>query len=217
VGDQLKTAASFNFEAKSSYSIRVRSTDAGGLSTEKVFTISVSNVNEPPTVARNRATLAVNEGAQAANTGTFADPEGRSTVTLSASLGTLPQNNTPGPWTWNYTPPDAPASQTVTITATDAGGLTATTTFTLTVNNVAPTITDFSVPSGGSEGSPVNLSAGATDPAGGNDPLTYTWTINRPDGSTFSTVTGSQASFTPPDNGNYGVSLTVSDGDGGIA
>ena len=62
VGDQLKTAASFNFEAKSSYSIRVRSTDAGGLSIEKVFTISVINVNEPPTVASKLAALTANEG-----------------------------------------------------------------------------------------------------------------------------------------------------------
>jgi hypothetical protein len=39
--------AAFNFEAKSSYSVRVRSTDQGGLFTEKAFTISVANVAEP--------------------------------------------------------------------------------------------------------------------------------------------------------------------------
>jgi autotransporter-associated beta strand protein len=50
VGNQLKTAASFDYETKNSYSIRVRSTDAGGLSTEKTFTISVTNVNESPSV-----------------------------------------------------------------------------------------------------------------------------------------------------------------------
>src|SRR3954451_466833 len=37
-GNTLQTAAGFDFEAKSSYSIRVRSTDAGGLLFEKVFT-----------------------------------------------------------------------------------------------------------------------------------------------------------------------------------
>ena len=50
-GDQLRTAASFNYEAKNSYSIRVRSTDQGGLFTEKVFTIAVTDVNEAPTAA----------------------------------------------------------------------------------------------------------------------------------------------------------------------
>ncbi|MFN6103858.1 MAG: cadherin domain-containing protein, partial [Planctomycetaceae bacterium] len=48
-GSTLKTAASFDFETKSSYSIRVRTTDQGGLSYEKQFTIRVLNVNEAAT------------------------------------------------------------------------------------------------------------------------------------------------------------------------
>ncbi|NBX29497.1 phosphatase PAP2 family protein, partial [bacterium] len=50
-GSQLKAAASFDYEAKNSYAIRVRATDAGGLSTEKAFTITVTNVNEALTQA----------------------------------------------------------------------------------------------------------------------------------------------------------------------
>jgi hypothetical protein len=46
-GGTLKTAASLNFEMKSSYAVRVRSADQGGLSTEKAFTVTVTNVNEP--------------------------------------------------------------------------------------------------------------------------------------------------------------------------
>jgi hypothetical protein len=50
-------------------------------------------------------------------------------------------------------PPDGPTGPiTVTITATDTDGLTASTTFTLTVNNLAPTITTFMVPSSGTLG-----------------------------------------------------------------
>ena len=137
-------------------------------------------------------------------------------MTLTASIGALNENATNGTWSWSYTPPDGPASTTVTITATDTGGLTATTSFTLNVLNVPPTITAFSVPANGAEGSPVNLSAAATDPAGANDTLTSTWTITGPNGSTFATLTQAASSI-PPDNGNYGVSLIVSDGDGGIA
>jgi ELWxxDGT repeat protein len=48
-GSTLKTAASFDFETKSSYSIRVRTTDQGGLSYEKQFTITVLDVNEAAT------------------------------------------------------------------------------------------------------------------------------------------------------------------------
>ena len=45
----LKTAAIFDYETKTSYSIRVRTTDQDGLYYEEAFTITVSNVNEAPT------------------------------------------------------------------------------------------------------------------------------------------------------------------------
>jgi hypothetical protein len=47
-GNNLLTADSFNYEVKSNYSIRVQATDQGGLSTQKVFAISVTDVNETP-------------------------------------------------------------------------------------------------------------------------------------------------------------------------
>ncbi len=43
-GNQLRATASLDFEAKSTYSVRVRSTDQDGLFTEKAFTISVTDV-----------------------------------------------------------------------------------------------------------------------------------------------------------------------------
>jgi hypothetical protein len=47
--NQLKINASPDFETKSSYNIRVQTTDQGGLSYEKQLTIGVTNVNETPT------------------------------------------------------------------------------------------------------------------------------------------------------------------------
>jgi hypothetical protein len=179
--------------------------------------VRVGALRQPPTVTvpGTQAAVTVNEGSPATNTGTFDDAEGRSTVTLSASLGTVTKNDATGTWRWSYTPPDSTATPTtVTITATDSGGLTASTTFTLTVNNVRPTITAFTVPASGTAGSPLALSAAASDPAGALDPLTYTWTITRPDGSTL-TLAGATVGFTPADVGSYSVRLTVSDGDGG--
>jgi len=54
-GSQLRTAASFNYEAQSSYSIRVRTTDQGGtgLSYEKVFTISITDEIDAQVLARH--------------------------------------------------------------------------------------------------------------------------------------------------------------------
>jgi hypothetical protein len=43
----LLTASIFNYEVKSNYSIRVQSIDQGGLSTQAVFTINISDIDEP--------------------------------------------------------------------------------------------------------------------------------------------------------------------------
>jgi hypothetical protein len=48
-GDKLNIKASPNFEAKSSYSLRLRSTDQGGLSVERAVTFAVIDLNEAPT------------------------------------------------------------------------------------------------------------------------------------------------------------------------
>jgi|GEM_PF-1874452 len=48
-GSELLTNTVFDYETKSSYSVRLRSTDAGGLFVEKAITISVLNENEAPT------------------------------------------------------------------------------------------------------------------------------------------------------------------------
>jgi len=48
-GGTLKSAASFDYETKSSYTIRVRTTDQGGLSFEKALTITVLDGNDAAT------------------------------------------------------------------------------------------------------------------------------------------------------------------------
>src|SRR6185369_3086361 len=52
-GSQLRTSAVFNFEVKSSYSIRVRTTDSGALFFEKIFTITVNDLPEAPVANNN--------------------------------------------------------------------------------------------------------------------------------------------------------------------
>ncbi|WP_219634523.1 hypothetical protein, partial [Flavobacterium chungangense] len=59
--------ASPDFETKSSYSIRLRTADQGGLSFEKTFTINVNNLNEVPTDLALSAT-AINENVAAGTT-----------------------------------------------------------------------------------------------------------------------------------------------------
>ncbi len=47
-GNDLMTEASFNYEVKPSCSIRVQSMDQGSLSTQRVFTVSVTDADETP-------------------------------------------------------------------------------------------------------------------------------------------------------------------------
>jgi len=62
VGNQLQATASLDFEAKSSYALRIRSTDQGGLFFERAFVIKVTDVNEAPTaVALTNALTTINE------------------------------------------------------------------------------------------------------------------------------------------------------------
>lgn len=44
----LVTGVSFDHEARDGYNVRIRSTDSGELSVDRAFTISVTDVNEPP-------------------------------------------------------------------------------------------------------------------------------------------------------------------------
>lgn len=63
-GSTLKTASSFDYETKSSYSIRVRGTDGYGGSLEQVFTITVLDVVEdvPPTAVADTKTVDEDSG-----------------------------------------------------------------------------------------------------------------------------------------------------------
>ncbi|MEN7547291.1 cadherin domain-containing protein [Rapidithrix thailandica] len=47
--NKLKSAISFDHETKDEYSITIRTTDAGGLSFDKTYTISIEDINEVPT------------------------------------------------------------------------------------------------------------------------------------------------------------------------
>ena len=63
-GDQLKTAAAFDYESKSAYAIRVRASDGHGGSFERAFTITVSDANDVPSAIQlSNARLAENQAA----------------------------------------------------------------------------------------------------------------------------------------------------------
>ncbi|MBE7556839.1 MAG: PKD domain-containing protein [Anaerolineales bacterium] len=105
---------------------------------------------------------------------------------------------------------------TATLTVTDDNGVTNTASVVVTVTNSLPTAAITSVaPNPGAEGSPITFdSSGSSDPDSG-DVLTYQWDFG--DGSPPVITTNPTTSHTYV-NGpvTYNVTLTVTDGDGGI-
>jgi O-glycosyl hydrolase len=140
----LYTTVSFNYEVKNSYSIRIRSTDQGGLYFEEAFTILVTNVNESPTdISLSNTNVAENlpSGTSIGNFSTT-DPDAGNTFTYALVGGTGSADN--GSFTitnktlyaaasFNY---EVKNSYSIRARSTDQGGPYFEKTFTILVTDV---------------------------------------------------------------------------------
>ena len=132
-GNSLELNVVPNFETKTSYTVRVRTTDAGGLFFEKAFTITITNVNEAPVITSG-STGTVAENAVISTviySATSTDVDARATVTYSikpsvGDAGLVSIDATTGAVTLlasaNF---EVKSSYTFTVVATDNGTLTA--------------------------------------------------------------------------------------------
>ncbi|HEY6166678.1 MAG TPA: MBG domain-containing protein, partial [Verrucomicrobiae bacterium] len=223
VSNTLQTAAIFDYEAQTNYSIRVRVTDAGGLFVEKIFTVTVTDVNEQPVLSiaiPDRTGTYGSPFSYTFPTNTFTDPDAGQTLSYVAT--NLPPGVTfnAATRTFNGTP-TAAGTFTVSITATDTGvpGLSAGDSFdivvgkaglTLVANNLSRAYGETNPPltyivSGFVLGDTTNVLSGA--PA-----LSTTATPSSPAGTypitiTAGTLSAANYSFTFV-NGNLTVGLT---------
>mgnify|MGYP001036238789 CR=1 FL=1 len=135
-GDSLVTSAVFDFETKDSYSIRVRSTDQGGLWVEEIFTISILDVNDPPEASDQSKVTDENTALGITLEGSDEDED-----TLTFVLVSSPTN---GLLTW--TPPNVTYTPDIGFVGTDSfeykviddpGESSNTGTVTITVNEVS--------------------------------------------------------------------------------
>ena len=170
--------------------------------------------NNPPFInLDNPSAAATAAEGQAATliTGTFGDPD-NNPVTLTPSVGLVQTNG--NTWTWSYTPPDGPISQTVTITAKDSKGAFALVpvTFGLTVSNVAPTASFAAQPATTFPNNPVALTfSSPVDVAADLASLTYS--VDCGNGGVIQTA--APFSCTYASVGTYTALGTVADKDGG--
>ncbi len=180
--------------------------------------ITVKSVNDNPTVSADKASVTVDEGQTAQNTGKYGDVDG-DTVTLSASRGNVTKN-ADGTWSWSYATTDGPAqSGEITITATDGNSGTATAKFQLTVNNVTPTITSLTSVQGAYPiNTAVKVTATFTDP-GADSPWTCTVDWDNGLAALPGTVDPGTKTYTATSpqltkTGVYTVKVTITDKDG---
>lgn len=115
---------------------------------------------------------------------------------------------------FTFTPNDEGDFVASCVITDDDGGSVTKTSETISVTNANPTASIAGMPDGPvTEGTTVNLTANAAD-AGSADTLEYAWTVTR-NGDPFATGDEESFSFTATDNGEYLISLTVTDNDGG--
>jgi parallel beta-helix repeat protein len=184
-GDTLVTAATFDFETQGPFSVRVRSTDSGGLTTEETFTINITDVNEAPT-ALLLSNNTLDENLPVGSTvGTFSttdvDAGDAFTYELVDGFGDNSLFGLAGAGgdtlvtaaTLDF---EAQSTYSIRVRTTDSGGLPFEQTFTINISDVneAPTA-DAGGPYTITENQELVLDArGSSDPEGAIK--TYTWT-----------------------------------------
>ncbi|MCE7990431.1 MAG: cadherin repeat domain-containing protein [Roseivirga sp.] len=144
-GNELLSTTSFDFEIKSSYSVRIKSTDQEGASVELPFTLTISDANDAPSgMLLSRSDLDENNEVGAV-IGAFSstDQDVGDTHTYSLTAGTGDEDNTSfninesgellAGEGFNF---EQQSSYSIRVTSTDAGNAVFASSFTITINNV---------------------------------------------------------------------------------
>jgi PKD repeat protein len=192
---------SHSYAALGNYTITVTATDTFGVQGTASSTIAIVN---PPTA---NAGSALTGNAGSAVSFSQATASGTGTLSYSWDFGdgtvAIGQLNP----THVY---QAGGTYTAALTVIEGGGPSATSSITVTINNVAPTAT-LTVPASGTAGVPVSLSASATDPSPVDQIAAFTYNWNFGDGSTG---TGLSPIHIYNTAGTYSVSVTATDENG---
>ena len=208
-GSALKTAASFDFEDRTSYSVRVRVTDSAGATSETSFTIAVTDVNEAPTdLALNAAAIEENQDAGTAiGTLSASDPDAGDTLVFTLVPGeadntefTIDGTTLKSGTVFDF---ETDASYSVVVRVTDTGGRTDEETFTISVADgddtpvvVDPTaVADSATVNRYSTANTINVLTNDTNPSG--DPVSITAVTQPSHGSVTIAADGQSVGYVP--------------------
>jgi hypothetical protein len=180
--------------------------------------LTINAVNDPPVLTVDQASVMVNEGQTAVNTGSFSDVDGDAVLLTVTPYGAVSGG---GLWAWSFVTTDGPAqSALMTITADDQHGGITSASFDLIVNNLSPEVNagpDLTV----QRNAPLTITGTWTDPAGSaDDPYVWAWDYNDDGVSDVggAAAYGGAASLTTSFalEGLYPVTLSVTDKDGAV-
>jgi len=119
---------------------------------------------------------------------------------------------------FSFTPNDN-GTYVVRLTATDRLGRKGTSSNSIAVTNVPPSVAITGVPSQATVGTPISVGSSVHDPSSVDQQagFTYSWTVTQQGGNGTVVASGNQAnfSFTPASAGTYVISLSATDKDGG--
>jgi RHS repeat-associated protein len=198
-----------------SYTMAVTVSDGRNATYTQSYTLYVVNQesDQPPTIT-SMPPLVATVGQVYAYNAQGSDPNNNPLAwTLTTAPAGMSVNAALGTVRWTPTP-DQVGSQNVTLRVVDSLGLSATQSFTIVVHgeNLPPMITSTPVMQG-QTGKLYNYAVVASDADG--DPLSYSVTTSP---STSLSISGTGLiSWASPTAGNYTVTVTVSDGQGGTA
>ncbi|VEF24166.1 Putative Ig domain [Shewanella baltica] len=194
--------------------VTLRVTDTDGLTADQSFSITVTNVNDAPTISSTAITAATQDAAYS-YTFAAADTDVGDTLTLSAVTKPSWLNFNAATGLLSGTPGNADVgSHVVLLRVTDTDGLTADQSFSITVTNVndAPTISSTAITAATQDAAYSYTFAAADTDVG--DVLTFS-AVTKPSWLSFNAATG-LLSGTPgnADVGSHVVLLRVTDTDG---
>jgi len=208
---------SHSYATPGSYTVTVTVTDKPGLPGSATFTVTVANV--APTVTPAGSQSATEGAATTFFIGSFADPGADNPWALDVNWGDGSTHTSSTVTGTGMLPTQGhtymtPGTYTVTVSVTDKPGLTGSATFTVTVANVAPTVTAASSQSA-NEGASTTFSLGSfTDPgADGPWAVDVNWGDSSAHTSVSVSATGALAAqtHTYATPGTYTVTVSVTD------
>ncbi|MEQ9403305.1 MAG: tandem-95 repeat protein [Cyclobacteriaceae bacterium] len=221
VGDELQAAEVFDFESKSSYSVRVETNDGNGGLYEEAFTIIINDENESILIVNPIADQNLLEDFTSIDIDldtVFEDQDGdpltyevsssNETIVTVSHLGTM----------LTISEASGFGSSTITVTADDGSGITNSDEFIVTVSNVndAPVVANANADQEEDEGFislEIDLSGTFSDEEGDN--LTLSASSSNETVATAS-VSGFILTLTETGNGSSTITVTANDGNGGL-